>query len=74
MRMTLERKLVPMLCTTAVLVSGLSLLLFSSFPPVADFGELSVVALLVALGSTLLGAPAALWVVFHHLSRPRAVE
>ena len=49
----LMRKLSAMACTTAVLTGGLGLFLFSSFPPVADFGGLAILALCVALLSTL---------------------
>ena len=57
LRWVLAHKLVPMTCTTAVLVSGFGLFLFSSFPPLADFGRLSILALLVALASTTLLLP-----------------
>jgi uncharacterized protein len=57
LRWVLAHKLVPMACTTAVLVSGFSLFLFSSFPPLADFGVLSILALVVALTSTALVLP-----------------
>jgi len=57
MRWVLAHKLVPMACTTAVLASGFSLFLFSSFPPLVDFGVLSILALVVALTSTALVLP-----------------
>ena len=64
LRWTMAHKLAPMLCTTAVLVSGLGMFLFSSFPPVSDFGKLSVTSLVVALASTLLVVPPLLLVLF----------
>jgi len=57
-RRTLIYKLKPMACTTGILVAGLSVLSLSRFPPVADFGLLSSVALLVSLASTMLLLPA----------------
>jgi len=60
----LAHKLGPMACTTALLVSGLSLFLLSSFPPLADFGKLSILALGVALASVVLVLPPLLLVVF----------
>jgi hypothetical protein len=56
-RRTLTYKLKPMACTTGILVSGLSVLSLSRFPPVADFGLLSSVALLVSWASTVLLLP-----------------
>ncbi|MFT5152686.1 MAG: putative RND superfamily exporter protein [Planctomycetota bacterium] len=64
LRVVLAHKLSPMACTTAILVAGLGLFLFSSFPPVADFGLLSVVALTVALVSTTCVLPPLLLVAF----------
>jgi len=63
-RWVLVHKLGPMACTTAVLVSGLGLFLLSRFPPVADFGVLSILALSVALASTALLLPPLLLVAF----------
>ena len=53
----LAHKLGPMACTTAVLVSGLSLFLWSNFPPLADFGTLSILALGTALISAVMVLP-----------------
>ncbi|MCB9899290.1 MAG: MMPL family transporter [Planctomycetes bacterium] len=53
----LAHKLVPMACTSAVLVAGLGLFLGASFPPVADFGLLSIVALVVSLAAVALVLP-----------------
>jgi len=52
LRWVLAHKLGPMVCTTAVLSSGFSLFLLSNFPPLADFGTLSILALSVAAIST----------------------
>lgn len=41
-----------MTCTTAVLICGFGLFLFSNIPPLADFGRLSTLAL--ALTTLLL--------------------
>ena len=60
----LRRKLGAMLCTTAVLAGGLGLFLFSSFPPVADFGALAILSLCVALGSTVFLLPPLAGVLF----------
>ena len=57
-RWTLARKLKPVACTTAILICGLSVLSFSSFPPVADFGVLTSAALAVSLASVMLLLPA----------------
>ena len=57
LRWVLAHKLVPMTCTTAVLICGFGLFLFSNFPPLADFGRLSLLALAVALASTTLLLP-----------------
>ena len=53
----LAHKLMPMACTTAVLVSGLSLFLLSNFPPLADFGTLAILALGTALISAVFVLP-----------------
>ncbi len=55
---TMGHKLKPMICTTGMLVAGLSILTFSRFPPVADFGLLASAALLVSLASSLILLPA----------------
>ena len=72
LRWVLAHKLGPIVCTTAVLVSGLSLFLLSSFPPLADFGELSILALSVALASTVLALPPLLLVAFPNGGAPPA--
>ena len=53
----LARKVGAIVCTTAVLTLGLALFLLSSFPPVADFGTLAIVALTVALLATVIVLP-----------------
>lgn len=58
-RAVVAQKLSAMTCTAAVLVGGLGLFLFSSFPPVADFGVLAVVGLGLALVSTVVLLPPA---------------
>jgi predicted RND superfamily exporter protein len=60
LRSTLAHKLRPMVCTSALLACGLGLFLFSSFPPVADFGLLSAIALALAVFSAATVLPAAL--------------
>ena len=64
----LAHKLGPMACTTAVLVSGLSLFLWSNFPPLADFGTLSILALVTALISAVLILPPLLLTAFESRS------
>ena len=59
----LAHKLAPIACTTALLVSGLSLFLMSSFPPLADFGRLSILALSTALVATVCVLPPLLLVM-----------
>ena len=59
-----QRKLGATVCTTAVLVGGLGLFLFSSFPPVADFGALAMVSLTVALATTVLLLPPLVGILF----------
>jgi predicted RND superfamily exporter protein len=61
LRATLAHKLRPMLCTTALLGCGLGLFLLSSFPPVADFGLLSLVALGLCVLSAATVLPALLF-------------
>ena len=56
-RRTLVQKLKPMACTTGILVSGLLVLSLSRFPPLANFGLMSSVALLVSWISTALLLP-----------------
>ena len=68
-RWVMVHKLGPMACTTAVLVSGLGLFLLSRFPPVADFGVLSILALSVALASTTLLLPPLLLIAFNGRGR-----
>ena len=53
----LGRKLRAMACTTAVLIAGMAVFLGAGFPPVADFGLASIVALAVALASILTLVP-----------------
>jgi predicted RND superfamily exporter protein len=60
LRSTLAHKLRPMVCTSALLACGLGLFLFSSVPPVADFGLLSAIALALAVLSAATVLPAAL--------------
>lgn len=62
MAYVLAHKAKPMICTSAVLVAGLGLFLGASFPPVADFGRLSVAALVVSLASVLFVLPALVFV------------
>lgn len=64
LRWVLAHKLGPMACTTAVLVSGFGLFLLSTFPPIADFGVLSMLALSTGLVSTALVLPALLLVAY----------
>jgi predicted RND superfamily exporter protein len=66
----LAHKLGPIACTTAVLVSGFGLFLFSRFPPLADFGVLAIVALGTALASTVLVLPPLLLVAERGAARP----
>ena len=61
LRATLAHKLRPMVCTTALLGCGLGLFLFSSFPPVADFGLLSAIALALCVLSAATLLPAVLF-------------
>ncbi|MFT5290858.1 MAG: putative RND superfamily exporter protein [Planctomycetota bacterium] len=56
-RRVIAKKIGAMTCTTAVLVGGLGFFLFSSFPPVSDFGGLALVALTVALIATVFLLP-----------------
>jgi predicted RND superfamily exporter protein len=60
LRDTLHHKLRPMVCTSALLAAGLGLFMFSSFPPVADFGLLSAIALVLAVVCAATLLPAAL--------------
>lgn len=50
-------KLRPVAATSAILTGGFLLFLFSSFPPVADFGLLAALGLAVALGTVLVVLP-----------------
>jgi predicted RND superfamily exporter protein len=66
----LSRKLGAIACTTSILVGGLGLFLFSSFPPVADFGMLAMLALIVALASTVFLLPPLVGVLLDDSRRP----
>ncbi|GJM22488.1 MAG: membrane protein [Planctomycetota bacterium] len=58
LELTLQRKLRPLGTTTAILLSGLGLLSFSDFPPVAHFGMAAALALAVSLAGVMLLLPA----------------
>jgi predicted RND superfamily exporter protein len=73
LRWVLAHKLGPIACTTAVLVSGLSLFLLSRFPPLADFGLLSILALGVALLAIAVLLPPLLLTIFRP-ARPAGEE
>lgn len=60
LRTVLAHKFLPMACTTAVLIAGMGMFLGASFPPIADFGLASVLALAVAFASALTVLPALL--------------
>lgn len=53
----LSAKLRPVAATSAILSGGFLLFLYSSFPPVADFGLLAALGLAVALGTVLIVLP-----------------
>lgn len=69
---TLQRKLRPMMTTSAILVSGLGLLAVSRFPPVANFGLAAGVSLSVALGGVMLLLPALVFNPASQAARARA--
>jgi hypothetical protein len=60
LREALKAKTRPIICTTAILVSMLSLFAGSSFPPIRAFGLLAVLALLLQMLSVLFLIPAVL--------------
>lgn len=57
LRQTVAREAVPIVATSIALAAGFGTLMFSSFPPVARFGLLSALVMLLALAGTFIMVP-----------------
>ncbi|MEW8506610.1 MAG: MMPL family transporter [Candidatus Thiodiazotropha sp.] len=66
LRRTLRQESIPILTTAFALCVGFAVLSLSSFPPVAQFGRLSALVMLLALIGTFVVTPLLLHLTFHN--------